>query len=466
MKAQITVFISMCLSSFIILVVSLCVICIAYSDGVRTQGCLDLGINSCLGEYSRELKEEYDLYYIDASYLGKQPSVENIKDRLEWYINENLVTNLNKSKAPWNRLQIDNISVKRISAATAKGGVSLKHQAVEALNREGKQNRHDKEIANVLAQGNLDSLINEEDVLGQWDELMEIISGMPLPKRFNEEKKKYEEVELVNPADSIYGICHSDILYLALVDLSSISSAQISSDTLSSFSGVNEDSEFDTGGADDSEFIEYLLEYMGDYQSYKDNRALRLELEYILSGENNDYDNLCAAVKRIYNARLIDNFMLAINDGGLWAEARAIASSIEVCLLAPEFIEPVAKSLVYATAFIETASDISTIMKGGRVKLHKISSSMSVLKALAGGIYDTNDPEGINYSEYITAMLMLMDDRNRNYRAMDLMEMEIRKDTNNNMFSMGWCIERMEGELIYTDSLNKTHTLKRIYGYY
>jgi|GEM_PF-845882 len=466
MKAQITVFLSMCLSSFILLVVSLCLICITLAEGVRAQGSLDLSLNSVLGEYSKALKEEYDLYYIDASYLNTEPDIQNVEDRIRWYLDQNLIDNLSKEYSPWSNICINSVELNKFSASTAGGGASMKYQAAESMYREGKESSHDAEIRYVYAQGDLALMENIDDVLSRWDQLMEVIDGMPLPLRYIEEKDEYEEIPLNNPANGIYGICHSEILYLAGVDINGVSNSNVDTQTLISKNLINEEAPFDSKNASDEVYIAYLLEHMGSYMHEKDNRALSLELEYIISGHNSDYENFTSVVNRIYAERLFDNFSLAMNDSRLWSEARMIATALEVCTLSPEFIEPVATSLVYATAFMETVSDISTIMNEGRVRLHKLSSDMSVIKALSGGVYDTNDPSGLSYTEYLVVMLILIEDRIRNLRSMDLMELWVRGQTGDSFFSMGWCIEKIGVQISYKDSMNNSHTLNRIYGYY
>lgn len=63
--------------------------------------------------------------------------------------------------------------------------------------------------------------------MGRWHSIMEQLSGMERPYIRNE-KGEWEEVPLSNPADWVYGLSGSDILYLAEVPVGGVSSAMLS----------------------------------------------------------------------------------------------------------------------------------------------------------------------------------------------------------------------------------------------
>ena len=72
-------------------VLSLCVLLI---EGARMNGArfmaeysLDVGMNSVLAEYHKELLEQYDVFFVDTSYGTDLPSIYNTAEHLQKYIN-------------------------------------------------------------------------------------------------------------------------------------------------------------------------------------------------------------------------------------------------------------------------------------------------------------------------------------------------------------------------------------------
>ena len=69
---------------------------LALLEGVRihtfqleAQLITDIAIDSVLAEYHQKLFERYDMFWIDTSYGTTEPSVEKLKDHMEWYVQQN-----------------------------------------------------------------------------------------------------------------------------------------------------------------------------------------------------------------------------------------------------------------------------------------------------------------------------------------------------------------------------------------
>ena len=69
----------------------------AMAESVRVQGArakaasvLDLGIFSVLGEYERDLLEEYEVFGVDASYGGEDFQKEKLSERLDFFMKYNI----------------------------------------------------------------------------------------------------------------------------------------------------------------------------------------------------------------------------------------------------------------------------------------------------------------------------------------------------------------------------------------
>ena len=89
MKGYLTIFFSLSLSIMTGFVLVLTGGAIRNAEKVRFECAADTGMNAVLSEFHTGLLKRYDLIYVDASYLGKAPSIANVEDRLKYYMEEN-----------------------------------------------------------------------------------------------------------------------------------------------------------------------------------------------------------------------------------------------------------------------------------------------------------------------------------------------------------------------------------------
>ena len=432
-KASVTVFVSLSLSTFIMLILTMIFLCIDNGKRIRFDGITDIAMNSVLGEYSKSLYDEFGLLYLDASYLGMTPGVENIRARIMKYFGENANSNQNQGLFIGS-LGLNEAEIAGIQSACSKNGESLRSQIGHYLNDSGHFN-------NLLGNINCDAVSSylDMDVLGDFRALMESIEGMELPKLENPETGILEEVPLDNPAEEVFSQIGCDILYLTNADLSSLTNITVDTGNLISHkSPTNTCALGEFEHIDNVRFSEYIFEKMGRFRHNR-NHLLTCECEYIVCGHETDLKNLSDMANRIFAVTLAQNYMKDQSDSGLKAMAYATATALAVCTLSPEFIEPVAKSIVYAHTFTESVKDMNEIMNGGSGKA------------------------GITYDEFLGAFLILTDEVTMNFRTMDLMEMQVRKDTMNQNFSMDWCIERLK---IHITGGPGNYNINRTYGYY
>lgn len=462
-RASITIFCALCLSSFILLILILAGLCIENARKLRIEALSDSCLNSILGEYCLSLYEEYGLWYIDATYLNQEPRIENLEQHFKKFFENNCEV-FDTKYAPWGRVNLEDMNIEEFQTATASDGASMKAQSTDYI-------RHKDEfgdlIREVIEAGEGASLMEIGDnPFSVWDGIMETLSGMELPEIEDPKTGKLRIVELSNPADGIYSLKGSDILYSADANLSGISSQGIATATLCSRVGIKNavGMSIDNEGTVE-EFMAYLLDRMGTYHNPKEGHLLNCELEYIIEGSNSDYANLREVINQIYMQRAADNLNLAFSDSSLKAEADMIAREQEICTYAPEFVEPIAMSVVCAAAYLETLSDVECIMKGGKIPFQKSSHGMSIEAVIFGQRYTHFSYEGNSYRQYLVAMLMNMSGALRNQRAMDIMELEIRRVTHNPAFSMDWCIERFRARICANGGL-RDEELDRIYGYF
>lgn len=462
MKGYLTIFFSLSLSIMTGFVLVLTGGAIRNAEKVRFECAADTGMNAVLSEFHTGLLKRYDLIYVDASYLGKAPSIANVEDRLKYYMEENTSKALSGSRSPWGRLSLENTAVLSVETAAANKGASMRNQAVLYIEDTGISGK-EREVPELMEEVRA---LENASPMEDWTGVMGLIAGIELPQIQND-KGIWEEVPLSNPADWVYALAGSDILYLSQIESRDLSPAKIFLQEYISHRHIQNDGSAERRYREDEElFLSYLFDKMGRFGSTKEESLLSCQLEYIAVGEASDMDNMRAVAERLFRWRFADNASKAMADGGLRGEASRAAGQLLAVTLKEEFRAPVTESILYACAFLESICDVRALFSGGAVPLRKSGHSMAVGHVLEGGFYAAGGGSGLSYGQYLAAMILLLDKEEVNLRAMDIMEMDIRLADGNKSFSMDWCIERFEAKITGAGGMGNQYSLNRKYGYF
>lgn len=459
MKGYLTVFLSLSLSLLIGVILVLTQSAVRNGGKERLEGAMDIGMNAVLGEYGTALLDRYGLLYLDASYLGQKPSAANVESRLVYYINKNLNP---IKRGLWGKLYLQEAAVISFQTAVSGNGVSMKRQAA-AYAEDCKIHRKEAQVTEYMEA--VEALANK-DAEEEWKDLMEELAGTELPLVMNQ-KGQWEEVPLGNPADSVFALLGSDILYLINADLDSVGTESIPTGEYISNRSFQASETEESGEADEELFLQYLFEKMGNYRRAREDAVLHCQLEYIVSGKGSDFENLEAVAETLMKWRFADNAACIFSDSFLCGEARAAARELYAVQLKPELEEPVARSLLYACAYLETVGDLKCLFSGGCVAFPKKRSQTGMAQVMSGSITEiSSEAAGLCYEQYLSCMLLRLSEKEKNLRVMDIMEMDLRRLTNNPHFAMDWCLERLQAEILVKDGLGKEYRLTRTYGYY
>ncbi len=462
-KGSLTVFLSLSLSILISFSLFVTEIAIGNSQRIRFETVVDMALDSVMGEYSVALKERYGLLYIDTSYLEGEAETVRVADRFKVYFNANTTKIYEKKHAPWGNLLLQEAALTSFETAAAQGGKSMQNQMIRYMEQ---YPENAFEIAAAKEAVSAFAMQEPSNALEAFCAVMEQIAGMELPVLEKEDGTE-EEVALGNPADWVYGLIGSDVIFLCDVDLSGMTTMQMNMNGLVSHRGMqNTQSSNRIFSGDDDLFYAYLLTRMGNYGRIREGSALGAQLEYLLAGKNSDFENVRTAVAEIFTIRMGDNVRLVMGDGGLYEAAAGVADTLLAVQLCEAFREPVIQSILYACAFLETVSDVNSLLHGGRVPLHKGSHSMSVSHVTDGSIYFNGSQEGLSYSQFLIGMLSLKGERTVLARTMDVLEMDIRQMTGNEEFCMDQCVERISIRVSAQGGLGKQYETERMYGYY
>lgn len=461
MKGYLTVFLSLSLSILIGFVFLLTKNAIDNAGKIRLERAADAGMNSVLGEFHRGLYHRYGLLYVDASYLDKEPSVANMENRLRFYIEEGLTGR--KEMLPWGSPQLDSVRISHINTAAGEMGNSMKRQAVQYVRDTGVSGK-EASAAQYLSQI---AGVDGRDTLGRWGALQEQIGAMELPLILND-RGEWEEVPLNNPADAVYGLTGSDIFWLLENDKAHFNVSVRLREYISQRAAVSTDMLQEESNEDDILFLSYLFAQMGHYKAPREEAYLQYQLEYIAQGRESDYENLKAVAEKLLQWRFAQNTDYVFQSSGLYQEAWEMAGELPAVLLKPEFQGPVAESILYACAYLETLAELKCLFSGGEIDPAADSFHTGTEDVAAGTLPAAaySEAGGISYEEYLACMLLLLPGRIRNFRTMDIMEMDIRLIYGSPFFAMDWCVERYTAKITGKNSSGREYALCRTYGYY
>ena len=197
---------------------------------------------------------------------------------------------------------------------------------------------------------------------------------------------------------------------------------------------------------------------------------MKYQIEYILAGKDTDWQNLEYVAKRLLRWREVANFLYLLTDAAKIAAAEALALSLTAVCMCPELAEPVKYTILLAWAYVESLQDVKTLLAGGRVPIVKTASDWKTgidsLTDVRGSLTQESGGRGLNYKEYLQIMLFLENQEKRTFRAMDIMEMDIRRTAGNAGFRLDACFDTYQADMSVSSRFGYSYEMTRCYGFY
>ena len=197
-----------------------------------------------------------------------------------------------------------------------------------------------------------------------------------------------------------------------------------------------------TGGYSGRNLAQRLLvnEYMGTYfADFTDDidTPLSYELEYILNGDTSDRINLENTILKILAIREGLNYMHIISDASKMQSAQELATVISGVLCLPQITLLIKFLIIAVWALVESAIDLRCLLSGGKVPLIKSRDDWSADLDSIFDILNNNSlrekeasSRGINYEGYLKMLLYIEEPVKRNFRMMDIMQLDISRSQN------------------------------------
>lgn len=476
-RGYITVFLSLSLTLILSLVFTVIEGARISAIRMKFECVTDIGMNSVLAEYHRELLKQYDLLFVDTSYGGSHPEIANTEAHLRKYAQKNCRPEEGKGlfgSRDFLALDMGTVEIPEYSVASDDNGAVLKRQVTDYMG--------DYPLGAVLVKLGADvSLlqgagIDTKDVDAWRRQYEEEIVAIGLPEEETEDGET-KEVPLNNPADAVNAMRSSGVLNLVLENPSAVSAVKVDvgdyiSHRSARMKGTGLCAEaVEAGGApNDLVFQLYLFEKCGYYGAQMDKSLLKYQMEYILAGKNTDWQNLEEVAKKLLLWREVANMLYLLSDSAKMAEAEILAAALSAVLLMPALMEPVKYTILFAWAYVESLQDIKTLFGGGRVPIFKTAADwktgINCLKNVRGSLTEDSGGTGLNYKEYLQIMVFLQDAETRTERAMDIMEMDIRQTPGNARFRLDGCFDAYRAHLEMTSRFGYSYEMTRRYGFY
>lgn len=189
-----------------------------------------------------------------------------------------------------------------------------------------------------------------------------------------------------------------------------------------------------------------------------------------IGGKDTDWQNLEQTAKKLLHIREVSNIIYILSDTAKIAEAEAMALGLTAVTMTPALAEPVKYTILFAWAYVESLQDVKALLNGGRVPIYKTAADwktgINSIKNVKGSLSDSDSGRGLNYKEYLEILLFLTSERGRTFRAMDIMEMDIRKTLGNSAFRLDGCFDTFKAHISITSGFGYSYEMERLYGFY
>ena len=477
-KGAITVFLSLISVLFVSLFCTTVESARIQGARAKAAAALDMGMFSVFGEFENRVLEQYDVFFLDGACGEGTYSQKTLEEKLQTYMEYNVSPNrgvLLKGYDPF-PLTLKKEKITGVAFATDQKGNAFYQQAVGFMH----DNLATETISVWLDRKQEGKQLEDAEKDYQQKESSNAADLKALQQKQEEQKKEEEETKEVekaesaetaetveteypaekNPLETIREIRKKGLFGLVLGEKES----QISEKTLSSNvptrrslrKGNLEIKKKYSGLSSDFLFQEYLFERFPKYSDKKEEDSmLDYGLEYILCGQNSDKKNLKSVVKRLLALREGANFLYLASDPAKKTEADALAALITGAIPIPGLQAATSYALMLVWAYGESLLDLRILFSGGKVPVWKSSASWkldlkkipAILEVLDSS--ETTGGVGLNYEGYLQILFTLGKQSAYSMRALDLLESDIRKHTENAAFRVDQAIVKMEAQAEY-----------------
>lgn len=465
-----------------------------YMSRVKAASVVQSVRQNIMADYNRELFERYHLLFMDPTYGTGSEAVleEKATDYIECSLNEETGKIYVFSIEELAVIEEENILdhdmrllKEQIESYEKTAGVL--HRAKE-VNEKLKNEKADVEAAAQETEDNgVELPVSKNDA--------ESTSGTKNGKTENKQKKTEEanaKVEVKDPRDEMkeslkFGILNflkpADMkISSKKMNLEHIPSAKYESqkeeEKDNSFKDINNLNDFLKQSAKEKKqdgllqkaaFLDYVDYHFSNGVNQREDSVAKCEIEYILKGKDNDFDNLQGVINDITWLRMPINYAYLLTDEAKKSEALTVAAAICTATGTEAFIEVVKYLLLGCWAYAETLCDMRTLLEGGKIAYTKTAASWKTdLKNIAASSTAGTVKNGLSYEDYLLILLAKKSGKKLNVcyaRMLDLMQWNLQR-TDDTFFFENYVGElRIQGK-ISVNSMFSSKGDRKVYEYY
>lgn len=483
---------------------------------MQIESVVDIGLDSIFAEYHRELKNQYQLFFIDTSYGTNSPSLRKTQEHFMQYMMSNFQPSQdfrNGKKIDFCDIYVEDIEFLSIDLATDHNGNIFQTQAIDYM-------KYKYGIKEVEKLWNKESELNQAITFIEEEQLLNM--NVQEEKEIIDSQIKWQEnlviaetsdsessqisVSEKTERDLLFNSNNKGILSTVVEKPETLSQQSISSSELLSNREKNQGNgniETETNSLQNSILLnEYMTTFFKDYsavekekeESNKDTKnnnketqisnketqkssnntqtgnTLKYELEYIIAGNKSDIENLKEVVNQLILLRAASNITYLYTDTVKKAEADVLAWTVATAMLIPQSQPVIKQGILLTWAYMESLEDVKILLKQGNVPLKKTKNQWKL--SLENAIFQNTSKEkhkenenGLTYSQYLKVLLYFENNQVKTQRAMNLIELNIRQTEGNKNFRLDGCIAGVKAKVTLYSSFGYEYDIVRSYYY-
>ena len=436
---------------------------------------------SVFGEYHRELFREYDLFFIDLSYLTNEASLKKLSDRVSMRMEENLNPQEERILPAgdfFGRAEVD-VEILCASRATDLLGSEMKEQVIEYM----------KDFTGLDFVRDMQALIQIKE--------SENLSEEELGKALEEADRSREEIRNAKVSDSASeeevisiketGNLDIQLKFLSPLDLLILKEdvSEVSGQSFNLFEAPSTRKEVLNAGNEtfadllsdpvsNIVFDEYVMQKCGNYIHPKEGSHLKYEAEYLYAGTCLDSVNLSKTIHSVFAIRTAANALSIKRDKEKMAIIKAVSAALSAATRVPDQVYEATIILIWAAA--ESTYDLEDLLNGKKVAF--IKDGKEFHSALSGGVdslsesaCDYSNLSGeeqrsllpvetsigsssgagslggkikLSYEDYLRILLFGVPSAAKSLRLMDVVELDIRQTEDNETFRIDQCVDAVD----------------------
>lgn len=281
---------------------------------------------------------------------------------------------------------------------------------------------------------------DEEDELDEerlWRTVLTVTGRFRADTRF--EKSGIKDRKKLDILESLSRLAGTDLLSIVVPEGKAVSGDRADTSQFPSVTELRDghggETEAAEGNLPDTVMIhEYAAGFFTSFLSEQE-RPMKYEQEYLLSGKDTDRGNLKAAVNRIAAVREALNLLHLLGNPEKRAEAEQLALAITGASGLAPLVAVTTFFILTVWALAESIEDVRILLRGGKVPFikqkeeWKISlSGLTEEGTAAFGRIEASGKEerGYDYQGYLKLLLLLVGRTQKMYRMMDMIQKNIR----------------------------------------